>query len=41
MGQELRTNSSASRLDWPPLEVVWWSHEVLSFGVALRLFRWR
>jgi predicted transcriptional regulator of viral defense system len=22
------------RLDWPPLEVVWWSHKVLSFGVT-------
>jgi predicted transcriptional regulator of viral defense system len=21
------------RLDWPPLEVVWWSREILSFGV--------
>ena len=24
------------RLDWPPLEVVWWSHEVLSFGVMTK-----
>lgn len=24
------------RLDWPPLEVVWWSHEVLSFGVTTK-----
>lgn len=24
------------RLDWPPLEVVWWSHKVLSFGVTKR-----
>jgi predicted transcriptional regulator of viral defense system len=22
------------RLDWPPLEVVWWSRKVLSFGVV-------
>jgi predicted transcriptional regulator of viral defense system len=22
------------RLDWPPLEVVWWSREILSFGVT-------
>src|SRR6478609_732989 len=24
------------RLDWPPLEVVWWSHEVLSCGVTTK-----
>ncbi len=24
------------QLDWPPLEVVWWSSEVLSFGVTQR-----
>lgn len=24
------------QLDWPPLEVVWWSSEVLSFGVTRR-----
>ena len=24
------------RLDWPPLEVVWWSHEFLSFGVTTK-----
>jgi predicted transcriptional regulator of viral defense system len=25
------------RLDWPPLEVVWWSSDVLSFGVVEKL----
>jgi predicted transcriptional regulator of viral defense system len=25
------------RLDWPPLEIVWWSHKVLLFGVTKKI----